>query len=259
MAGHSPWANIKHRKEKQDAQKGKIYTKCSREIIVAAKHGGGDPAGNARLRAAIETAKKVGVPNANIERAIEKGVGGGDSSQLDEVIYEGYAPGGIAVMVQALTDNRNRTAANIRSIFTKQGGSLGATGCVAYLFHKKGLITIKKGSGINEDDLILTALDLGAEDVQSRQGEFFEITSPFEEFYGLKAGLEEKGYTIEDGAITMIPDTKVELLEPETARQVLKLMEAIENDDDVQETYANFDLSPALMEKIGTWDEKEKL
>ncbi len=251
MAGHSPWANIKHRKEKQDAQKGKIYTKCSREIIVAAKQGGGDPAGNARLRAAIETAKKVGVPNANIERAIEKGVGGGDSSQLDEVIYEGYAPGGIAVMVLALTDNRNRTAANIRSIFAKQGGSLGATGCVAYLFHKKGFITIKKSSGITEDDLILAALDLGAEDVQS-QGEFFEITSPFEEFYTLKAGLEEKGYTIEDGAITMIPEIKVELSEQETARQVLKLMEALENDDDVQETYANFDLSPALMEKICT-------
>lgn len=251
MAGHSPWANIKHRKEKQDAQKGKVYTKCSREIIVAAKQGGADPAGNARLRAAIEKAKKVGVPNSNIERAIEKGAGGGDTSQLEEVIYEGYASGGIAVMALALTDNRNRTAGNVRSVFTKCGGSLGATGCVSYLFHKKGLLTVKKEGSFTEDELMIDALDLGAEDLQSQDG-FYEITSPHDSFYNLKAGLEGKGYVLENAEITMIPHTKVELSDADTAKQVLKLMDALENDEDVQETYANFDLSPALLEKISS-------
>jgi YebC/PmpR family DNA-binding regulatory protein len=250
MSGHSKWANIKHRKGRQDAVKGVVFTKLGREIIVAAKAGGGNPEANFRLKIAITKAKAVNMPNDNIKRAIEKGAGGADGTNYEELTYEGYGPGGTAVMVKAMTDNRNRTAGEIRHIFSKNGGNLGETGCVGWMFKEKGLLTIdKEDCKHSVDDLILLALELGAEDLQD--GESIEIVTNPESFQSVKEGMEKEGVVFSDGEITMIPDTSVVVTDLEQAKFVLRMMEALEDHDDVQNTYTNFDVPDEIADKLG--------
>lgn len=249
MSGHSKWANIKHRKGKQDALKGKVFTKLGKEIIVAAKAGGANPETNFRLKIVVQKAKAANMPNDNIQRAIQRGAGGQDGSNFEELIYEGYGPGGVAVMVNILTDNRNRTAGEIRHIFSKNGGNLGETGCVSWMFKQKGLLSIKEDLKMSEDDLMMLALESGAEDVRAADEGWELITSP-EDFQQVKEALEEKGLEFDNAEIAMIPETTVEVTDPEQARLLLRLMDYLEEHDDVQETYTNFDIADEIIEKI---------
>ncbi len=239
MAGHSKWANIKHKKMREDAKKGRIFTKVAREIIVAARLGGGDPDSNPRLRRAIQLAKSVNMPKENIERAIKRGTGELPGVSYEEVVYEGYGPGGVAIMVEAITDNRNRTVSEIRSIFSKHGGSLGESGCVSWLFERKGVIRVLENA-ISEDELMEVAIEAGAEDVKVEDGLYQVITS-FEDYDTVKKAIEERGIPIESAEITYIPQSTVKV-EGEKAEKLLKLLEALENHDDVQHTYSNFDI-----------------
>jgi YebC/PmpR family DNA-binding regulatory protein len=251
MAGHSKWANIKHRKGRQDAAKGAIYTKLAREIMVAAKAGGGNPDANFRLKIAVTKAKAENLPNENIKRAIEKGVGGGDGANFEELTYEGYGPGGTAVIVKAMTDNRNRTAGEIRHIFSKNGGNMGETGCVSWMFKEKGLLTIEKDScKLGVDDLMLLALDLGAEDIQEEEDDI-EIVTPPEYFQAVKEGMEKEGVGFSESEITMLPDTSVVVTDLDQAKYVLRMMEALEEHDDVQDTFTNFDVPDEIADKLG--------
>ncbi|WP_031516086.1 YebC/PmpR family DNA-binding transcriptional regulator [Desulfofalx alkaliphila] len=243
MAGHSKWSNIKRKKAKVDAQRGKIFTRLSKEIMLAAKLGGGDPAGNIRLKAAIEKAKEANIPNDNIQRAILKGTGQLSSSGMEEIIYEGYGPGGVAVMMNILTDNRNRTAGEIRHLFSKHGGNLGESGCVSWIFERKGLLVIEKESGVNEDELLLTALEAGAEDVKSEEDVYEIFTAP-DDFATVLEQLEQQNIDIAEADITMVPQTTVKL-EGEDAEKMIKLMELLEELDDVEDVYANFELEDA--------------
>ncbi|NLT95101.1 MAG: YebC/PmpR family DNA-binding transcriptional regulator [Clostridia bacterium] len=250
MAGHSKWANIKHRKSKQDAQKGKIFTKLAREIIVAARQGGGDPAGNFRLRIAIEKAKEANMPNDNINRAIQKGVGGGEAENYEEVVYEGYGPGGVAVTLNIMTNNRNRTAGEIRHLFSKYGGNMGETGCVSWMFDKKGYLTLKSEDlTMSEDDLLILALEAGAEDIKTEDGEIEIFTTP-ENFEKVKSDLEKHNLRFEQAEITMIPQNTVEITDLEQAKKLMKLMDAFEDHDDVQNVYANFDIDDDLLAQL---------
>ncbi len=244
MAGHSKWANIKHKKMREDARKGRIFTKVAREIIVAARLGGGDPDKNPRLRRAIQLAKSVNMPKENIERAIKRGIGELPGVTYEEVVYEGYGPGGVAIMVEAITDNRNRTVSEIRSIFSKHGGSLGETGCVSWLFERKGVIRIAE-EAISEDELMEVAIEAGAEDVKIEDGLYQVITS-FEDYDAVKRAIEEKGIPVESAEITYIPQNTVKV-EGEKAEKLLKLLEALESHDDVQHTYANFDIPDEVL------------
>lgn len=246
MSGHSKWANIKHRKGKMDAIRGKITTKISREITVAARAGGGDPAGNMRLKLALQKAKENNVPKDNIQRAIQKGVGALEGGNYEEIFYEGYGPGGVAVMLEILTDNRNRTAADIRHLFIKHGGNLGEAGCVAWMFDKKGLFLIDK-TAASEEDLMLVALDAGAEDIRSDDDQYEVITAP-DDWEKVRAALEAAKVTVASAQITMVPQTTVELTGAD-AEKMLKLMDALEDHDDVQEVYANFDMDDDLLEE----------
>ncbi|BAI81117.1 conserved hypothetical protein [Deferribacter desulfuricans SSM1] len=248
MAGHSKWANIKHRKAAQDAKKGKIFTKIARELMVAAKIGGSDPEMNPRLRVALEKARQANMPKENVERAIKKGTGEGNESNFEDVIYEGYGPGGVAILVQALTDNKNRTVAEVRSTLTKRGGSLGEAGCVAWLFEKKGVIGIKRET-IDEDTLMDIVLEAGAEDLKVEDDNYEVITEP-SEYYNVKKALEDKGIKIEYAELTMKPKNTVKV-EGENAKKLLGLIEALEDLDDVQEVYANFDIDDKVMEELG--------
>lgn len=248
MAGHSKWANIKHRKGAQDARRGKAFTKVAKEISIAARDGGADPNFNPRLRLALAKAKSVNMPNDNVLRAIKRGIGGGDSANYEEIIYEGYAPGGIAVLVQCLTDNRNRTVGDVRFIFTKRGGSLGESGCVAWMFKRKGVITIPE-EGIDEEEFMLQALELGADDVV-HEDEMYEVTTTLENFMAVKEGLEAAGIALESAELAYVPDTTVTIDDEKIAQQVLALNEALEDNDDVQNVYMNFDISSDIMEKI---------
>lgn len=209
MAGHSKWKNIQRRKNAQDAKRGKIFMKLAKEIYVAAKQGGGDPDANPSLRLAIDKAKAANMPNDNIERAIKKATGSQDGANYEEITYEGYGPGGVAVMVKCLTDNKNRTATSVRTAFNKNGGNLGETGCVSYMFERKGYIVID-GNGIEEDDLFLEAIDAGAEELEA-SGEAFEIYTAPENLNNVKTALEEKGYKLETAEITWIPQTYTQL------------------------------------------------
>ena len=242
MAGHSKWKNIQRRKNAQDAKRGKIFMKLAKEIYVAAKMGGGDPATNATLRLAIEKAKAANMPNENIERAIKKATGNQEHTHYEEIRYEGYGPGGVAVMVICLTDNKNRTASNVRVAFSKNGGNLGETGCVSYLFDRKGFIVIaREGLHIDEDDMLLQALEAGADEMETTEDSFEIYTSP-EQFEHVKHALAEQGFTFATAEITMVPQTYTTLTGDDLTK-MLKLIDMLEDDDDVQEIYHNLDES----------------
>lgn len=248
MSGHSKWSTIKRKKGAADAKRGKLFTKLIKEITVAARTGGGDPEGNPRLRSAIAAAKSENMPKDNIDRAIKKGTGELEGAQYEEVFYEGYGAGGTAVLVESLTDNKNRTVADIRYIFSKSGGSLGENGCVAWMFKKKGFIVVEK-KDVNEEMLMEAALESGAEDIDEDDDNFEVKTSPAD-FEKVKDALNEKGIKYIMAEITMIPDSTVKL-EGKDAEQMLRLMDALEDNDDVQKVYSNFDIPDEVLESIG--------
>ncbi|MCW5945807.1 MAG: YebC/PmpR family DNA-binding transcriptional regulator [Fimbriimonadales bacterium] len=239
MAGHSKWANIRIRKGKQDALRGNLFTKLSREIIVAAKLGGPDPEGNSRLRAAIAKAKLNRMPNDTIKKAIEKATGGGEGSNLEEVTYEGYGPGGTAIMVKCLTDNRNRTVPELRHAFSKHGGNLAENGSVSWQFKQQGEIMIPT-EGVDEESLTLAALDAGAKDVSQDNG-YFTVVTAVESFHKVRDALESSGFTIEEADLAMNPTNKVDISQSDS-ESLIKLLEKLDELDDVQETYFNADL-----------------
>jgi YebC/PmpR family DNA-binding regulatory protein len=241
MAGHSKWANIKRKKSKIDAQRGKLFTRLSREIIVAARNGGPDPDGNMRLKTAIQKAKEANIPSENINRVIQKGAGEVEGVSYEEFVYEGYGPGGVAVLLEIMTDNRNRTAGEIRHIFSRNGGSLGETGCVAWMFEQKGLLIVEKAdNSINEDDLMLIALEAGVEDFKV-EDDSYEITTAPADFHKVKEELENKGVDLAMAEITMVPQTTISLSGSD-ADMMVRLLETLEEHDDVQNVYANFEL-----------------
>ncbi len=247
MAGHSKWANIRFRKERQDAKRGKIFTKLIKEITIAARMGGGDPSSNPRLRTAIQNAKAANMPMKNIENAIRKGTGELPGVQYEEVIYEGYGPGGVAMYILCTTDNRNRTVSEVRHLLNKYGGNLGETGSVAWMFDKKGIIRVNRAN-YDEEELMMAAIEAGAEDFKA-EDEFYEIFTDFKDLDSVRSKLEEQGIKIENAEITYIPQTTVHL-EGKEAEQMLKLMDALEDNDDVQNVYANFDIDDEVMEKM---------
>lgn len=240
MAGHSKWNNIKNKKGKEDAKRGKIFTKLARYITVAAKEGGTDPEYNAALKAAIDKAKAENMPNDNIDRAIKKAVGGDAQDDFEEVTYEGYGPSGIAVMVKCLTDNRNRTAPDVRHAFDKNGGNMGNSGCVAFLFDKKGQLGIILEDGMDPDQVLLDAIDAGADDVQILEGGVDVTTDP-ESYHQVYKTLSEKGYEFVISEITYIPQTFTSLEEDIDIKNMRKLIDQLEDNDDVQEVYHNWD------------------
>ena len=244
MSGHSKWAGIKHKKAKVDAQRGRIFTKVIREITIAARVGGGDPAGNPRLRLAVDKAKSVNMPQDNIQRAIQKGTGELPGVSYEEYVYEGYGPGGVAVLLEVLTDNKNRTAAEIRKIFAKNGASLGEAGCVSWMFEKKGLIQVE-AARTDEDQLFSVALEAGAEDVRRSEDLFEVITAP-KDLERVKECLAKEKIEIATGEVTMLPQSTVKLVGRQ-AQQTLQLMEELEEHDDVQNVYANFDIPEEIM------------
>lgn len=247
MAGHSKWHNIKHKKAKEDARRGKIFTKMTRLITIAAREGGGDPDSNLRLRLAIDKARSVNVPNDTIERAIKRGIGELGAGSYEEIVYEGYGPGGVAVMLQIMTDNRNRTASDIRHIFSKHGGNLGETGCVAWMFEKTGIIKVPS-EGLDEDEMMLTALEAGAEDVEADE-EFYTIQTQPENFEAVREALLAAGLTVDSAEISMLPTNVIEV-EGDVAKRLLQMLEALEDHDDVQDVYANFDISEETLAMI---------
>lgn len=247
MAGHSKWANIKHRKAAQDAKRGKIFTKIIRELTVAARLGGGDPNDNPRLRAVVDKALTANMKKDTIERAIERGAGGGDDSNYEELTYEGYGPGGVAVFVEAMTDNKNRTVAEVRHAFSKFGGNLGTDGSVAYLFSKQGIISYSPET--DGDRLMEAALEAGAEDLQEQEDGSYEIVTTPEDYLDVKESLTGAGLIPDNAEVTMVPSTRVEL-EREGAETTLKLIDMLEDLDDVQNVYHNADISAEIMESL---------
>lgn len=248
MSGHSKWHNIRLKKERVDQVRGKLFSKLAREISVAAKEGGGNPEGNARLRTAMERGRDAGMPGDNIERAIQRGTGQVEGASYETITYEGYAQGGVAVMVETLTDNRNRTASEIRSVFTKNGGAMSEAGSVAWMFDRKGLITVDR-SKATEDDVLVAALEAGAEDVRSI-GDVYEIVTIPEQFYKVRQALEAARIPAASSDLTMVPKSTVRV-EGKEAQQVLRLMEALEEHDDVQQAYANFDIPDEILQQVG--------
>jgi YebC/PmpR family DNA-binding regulatory protein len=244
MAGHSKWANVKHRKARADAAKGKVFSKISREISVAARQGGGDISSNFRLRLAVQKARENNMPGDNIQRAIQKGAGGLDGAGYEEIVYEGYGPAGIAIMLEILTDNRNRTAGEIRHLFSRHGGSLGEAGCVAWMFRRRGFLAVDR-NGVDEDELILQALEAGAGDFLAEEDVFVIYTAP-EDFEAVKAGLEEMGVVFTAAEISMIPENTVEIKDREEAGRALGLMESLLDHDDVQNVFSNLDIPDEL-------------
>jgi len=247
MSGHSKWAQIKHKKAKTDLAKGKAFSKLIRLITVAARQGGGNPENNPRLRLVIQKAREMNMPQENIERAIKKGTGELEGVSYEEVTYEGYGPGGVAVMVEATTDNRNRTTAEIRHIFSKHGGSLGETGCVSWIFERKGLLSFEKGK-VEEDEIMAVAIEAGAEDIRTTETTLDVLTAP-DDFEKVKEAFDQSGLEYVVAQITMIPKTTVSL-EGKQAQQLLNLIEALEDHDDVQEVYANFDIADEVLESL---------
>ncbi len=248
MAGHSKWANIKHKKARQDEKRGKLFSKLSKEIIVAAKQGGGDSEKNFRLRMAVQKAKENNMPNDNIERAIKKGTGELKGVNYEELTYEGYGPGGVAVFLDVMTDNKNRTASELRHLFSKHGGNLGEDGCVDWMFNRKGLINIDKKDNpeVDEEELMLTIAEAGAEDFKSEQDSIEIITEP-QDFEQVREVLEEQDLILSYKEVTKIPSNTVKV-EGDEAKQVLQLLEDLEDHDDVQNVYANFDIDDNLIE-----------
>ena len=247
MAGHSHWAKIKRAKASTDAKKGQIWSKLARKIIVAARAGGGNPADNLQLRYAIEEARAANMPKDTIENAIKKGIGEVGSTNYEHIIYEGYGPGGVAIMVECLTDNRNRTAPELRKIFERAGGQLGSTNCVAWMFTQKGIFTVP-ADAISEDELIEICLDAGADDVR-KEGDVYEITSQVADFTKVKDALTEKGIELIQAEIAMVPNNTVSLA-PDKARQVISLVETLEDHDDVQKVFSNLDIPDELAAEL---------
>src|SRR5438128_9481082 len=249
MAGHSKWSKVKRFKGAIDAKRGKIFSKLSKEITIAAKTGGGDPTGNPRLRSAIQAARGQSMPNDNVDRAIKGGTGeGNEAARFDEIVYEGYAPGGVAVIVEAATDNKNRTAAEIRSIFVKNNGNLGSTGSVSYMFHKKGQITVPRSS-INEDQILELALDAGAEELTTEEDQYL-ITTSHDRLYAVADALKRANVTTDGQKFTFIPDSTAPVADEGVARQVLRLCDALEDEDDVQNVYSNLDIPDEMLAKL---------
>ncbi|MFQ5901144.1 MAG: YebC/PmpR family DNA-binding transcriptional regulator [Thermodesulfobacteriota bacterium] len=250
MSGHSKWANIKHKKSREDAKRGKVFTKLIREITVATKMGGEDPAANPRLRAAIDKAKAENLPGDTMKRAIKRGSADPEGVNYDEITYEGYGPGGVAVLVEVMTDNRNRTASEVRQVFNKNGGGLGESGCVAWNFEKKGLFTFEAGE-VDEDLLMETAIEAGADDVvEVKEDDIFEVYTTPSNFHNVKEAFENKGIKWNLSEISMIPKTTVKIKGKEI-QQMLRLMDSMEDCDDVQNVYANFDIPTDDMEELG--------
>lgn len=248
MSGHSHWAGIKYKKAALDAKRGKVWSKVARMIIVAAKRGGGDPSGNLTLRYAIDKAKAANMPKDTIEKAVKKGTGEMEGMNFEEVLYEGYGPSGVAIMVEALTDNRSRTGPEIKRIFEKHGGSLGTSGCVNWMFAKKGLITVNTADA-DEEQLLELALNAGADDIRNT-GEFFEMTCEPGAYEQLKAVLHEKEIATQLTEISMVPKSTIGIADEHTAKRIISLMEAFEDHDDVQNAYANFDIPDEIMARI---------
>ena len=249
MSGHSKWAGIKHKKAAVDAKRGKIFTKMIKELMVSARVGGGDPTGNPRLRLAIEKARSVNMPKDNIERAIKKGTGELEGTQYEEITYEGYGPGGVAVLVEVLTDNRNRTVSDIRHIFTKHNGKSAEAGSVSWMFRKKGLLLFEKGK-INEELLMEIAIEAGAEDIREEESNIEVLVSPGE-FEKVKRVVDERGLPYMSAELSMMPQSVVKI-EGKEAEQMIRLMETLEENDDVQNVYANFDIPEKVIEQISS-------
>ncbi len=249
MSGHSKWSTIKHKKGAADAKRGKLFSKLSRAIMVAAREGGGDPATNLALQNAIEKARSYSMPKDNIERAIAKGTGeGDDGSTYETVVYEGYGPDGVAVLVEALTDNRNRTASEVRHAFSKNGGNLGATGAVAWQFERRGVVLVGV-EGADEDELLLVVADAGADDVE-RDGDLFQVMCPPEQLTAVREAIADASLTVESAELSMVPKSTVAIQDETTARKVVRLVEGLEESDDVQGVYANFDIPEAVLESV---------
>jgi YebC/PmpR family DNA-binding regulatory protein len=249
VSGHSKWSSIKHKKGAADAKRGKLFSKLSRAIIVAAKEGGGDPAGNLSLQNAIEKAKSYSMPKDNIDRAIAKGSGAdADASSFETVVYEGYGPSGVAVIVEALTDNRNRTASDVRHTFAKNDGNLGGSGAVSWLFERRGVVLVP-AAGTDEDELTLAAAEGGADDVALDGSSYQVLTAP-ENLAAVREAIEKAGFTIDSSELTMLPKTTVEVADESDAKKVLRLMDQLEDNDDVQDVYANFDIPERVLEAV---------
>jgi len=249
MAGHSKWSKVKRFKGAIDTKRGQVFSKLSKEISIAAKTGGGDPDSNPRLRSAIQAARDQSMPNDNVERAIKRGTGeGSDAQHFDEIVYEGYAPGGVAVIVEAATDNKNRTAAEIRSIFTKNDGNLASSGSVSYMFHKKGQITVPR-AGIDADRILELALEAGAEELTTEEDEYV-ITTSHDQLYAVADALKKAGITTDGQKFTFIPDTTIPIADEAVARQIMRLCDALEEDDDVQNVYSNLDIPDDLLARL---------
>ena len=249
MSGHSKWSSIKHKKGAADAKRGKLFSKLSRAIIVAAKEGGGDPSGNLSLQNAIEKAKSYSMPKDNIDRAIAKGSGAdADASSFETVVYEGYGPSGVAVIVEALTDNRNRTASDVRHTFAKNDGNLGGSGAVSWLFERRGVVLVP-ADGTDEDELTLAAAEGGADDV-ALDGSSYQVLSAPENLIAVREAIEAAGFTIDSAELTMLPKTTVEVANEGDAKKVLRLMDELEDNDDVQDVYANFDIPERVLEAV---------
>jgi len=249
VSGHSKWSSIKHKKGAADAKRGKLFSKLSRAIIVAAKDGGPDPSGNLALQNAIEKAKSYSMPKDNIDRAIAKGAGtDADAAAFETVVYEGYGPSGVAVIVEALTDNRNRTAGEVRHTFAKNDGNLGTSGAVAWLFERRGIVIVE-ADGADEDELTLAAAEGGADDV-ALDGTTFTVSCDVANLATVRAGIEEAGFTVDSAELTMVPKTTVEVADENEAKKILRLMDQLEDNDDVQDVYANFDIPERVLEAV---------
>jgi YebC/PmpR family DNA-binding regulatory protein len=249
LSGHSKWSSIKHKKGAADAKRGQLFSKLSRAIIVAAKEGGSDPANNLALQNAIEKARSYSMPRDNIDRAIAKGSGAdADADAFETIVYEGYGPEGIAVIVEALTDNRNRTAADVRHLFAKHGGNLGTAGAVAWQFDRRGVVVVD-ADGVDEEELFLAAADGGADDVE-RDGSVFQITSAPEELAAVRSAVEGAGFRVDSAELQLVPKTTVAVDDEAKARQVMRLIDALEENDDVQDVYANFDIPEQVLEAV---------
>ena len=251
MSGHSKWANIKHKKARVDEKRGKIFTKIGIELVMAARQGGGDPEVNFRLKMAIQKAKEANMPSDNIQRVIQRATGNQDGANYEELVYEGYGPGGVAVLLQIATDNRNRTASDIRHTFSKNGGNLGESGCVAWMFKTKGLLTVdlEKSKG-DIEELTLKAIEAGVEDVEAGDNTLQVITAP-EDLEETRAALEELGVKVKEAEVTMLPQNTVEVEDPDKARQILRLLDALEDHDDVQAVHANVEIPEDVLDKLG--------
>ncbi|HVH50809.1 MAG TPA: YebC/PmpR family DNA-binding transcriptional regulator [Gaiellaceae bacterium] len=249
MSGHSKWSTIKHKKGAADAKRGQLFTKLTRALIVAAKEGGGDPAANLSLQNAIEKARSYSMPKDTIDRAIAKGSGAdADASAFETVVYEGYGPSGVAIIVEALTDNRNRTAGEVRHVFTRNDGNLGGSGAVAWQFERQGLVVVD-AAGADEDELMLAAAEGGAEDV-TRDGSTFQVTGAPESLASMRQAVEAAGFAVDSAELTMIPKTTVEVAGEADAKKVLRLIDELEENDDVQDVYANFDIPERVLEAV---------